>query len=258
MKKPTIGDDFRLSWSSLNTYHQCPLKFYHKYILREKEPSGVPLLFGSAFHVLLDTIYKEEKFYPAFAEEVWPEILKKERANKQYKHILGKDVKPLVSRGLREIKKFFTMASAEGLLKPAISSEQRVTANYRDHAMIGILDLCIETRHGITLIDWKTGKPDKKHIMQMILYAALLQKVLGIEVKAVAPCYTKFGTAPEYTIITKELRVETGRFLKMIYERLIQDDEYLSNKNRYCNWCGVQFENKCPDFYSSVYNELTG
>ncbi len=48
MKAPTW------SYSSLDTFEQCPRKWYHKYILKEKEPESAAIRHGNAVHKALE------------------------------------------------------------------------------------------------------------------------------------------------------------------------------------------------------------
>lgn len=51
--------NFVWSWSALECFEQCPKKFYHKYILREKEPPSPALIKGRAVHEACERAVKD-------------------------------------------------------------------------------------------------------------------------------------------------------------------------------------------------------
>lgn len=54
------------SYSSLDTFEQCPRKWYHKYILKEKEPESEAIRHGNAVHKALENRIKGTPLPEAF------------------------------------------------------------------------------------------------------------------------------------------------------------------------------------------------
>src|SRR3972149_4861248 len=171
----------QFSWSAFELYQQCPFKFYQNYVLGKKEPSNIFALYGCAIHNLLDQLYKKEQFTLRYAYSVWENILLKEYKTEwkqyQYGHIPLKEVMYVKSQGFKQIDDFFELAIEENILKPAIFTEQTIKGNYGQHKIVAKIDIGINTKYGLTLLDWKTGKPDKKSFIQLVLYAAIYQKI---------------------------------------------------------------------------------
>lgn len=240
-----ISTTLQLSWSLLESYNQCPLKFYKKYILKEKEPTNIFALYGCAFHVLLNNLYENEKFISKYAYAIWNDVLQKEynlpSKKRQYCNLTQTQVDSIKFLGFQQIKYFFELATTESLLKPALFTEKEIKGSYRGHKLVCKIDLGLNTKRGRTLIDWKTGEPNPKDFYQLVLYASLAEKKLGKKIEAVALVYIKTKEMC-YKELTEELRQEAGKYVGDIYNSMISDEKFEPKKNKYCKYC---FINTC-------------
>lgn len=228
-----------LSFSSLDVYSNCPFRYKKLYIEYKKEPANKYLLYGSAFHELLDNIYKEENFTSSFAFQLWPQILNKEVLKKKYSQITKKEISKIESNGRRDIEVFFELARREGLLRPVIEHEYELEGKYRQHILKAKIDLILGIGGGIGIIDWKTGNPDKKVLMQLALYAALYSKKTGKIIDWICPVYFRTKEIV-YQSFDRNIQEEAGKFFSEIYEQFIKDKEFLPKVNKYCNNCSFQ------------------
>jgi CRISPR/Cas system-associated exonuclease Cas4 (RecB family) len=235
-----ITDKTQFSWSMMELYNQCPFKFYQSYGLKNKEPANIFGLYGCAFHNLLNDIYYRESFSPNYAYTAWKKVIQKEyelpSKNKQYENILEKDIGWVTGLGFKHIKNFFEIAKTENLLKPAVFTEKEIRGSYKKHKVVAKIDLGINTKYGLTLLDWKTGEENKKDFYQLGLYAALVEKKLGQKIEAVAPVYVKTGKI-YYRIPDKELKKETSEYINKIYQAILSDNEFKAKENTYCKTC---------------------
>lgn len=239
----------QISWSMLELYRQCPFKFAKKYLEGLKEPTNIFALYGCAMHDLLDKIYKEERFNSKWAYAVWPQVLQKEYKNPkkqhQYGHLSQTEVEGFKYQGYAHIKNFFELGQQENILKPAIFTEKEIKGKYREHNIVVKIDLGINTKYGLTLADFKTGKPNKDSVYQCVLYTAVAQKEILEQIKAIALIYLKTKQM-YYEEITMELRQRAGRYISETYEKMFSDKKYEPKKNEYCKYCFVK--NQCPLF----------
>lgn len=233
-------DDKRpLSFSALNLYSTCPFRYRKLYIEHKWEPASKYLLYGSAFHELLDTLYEKESFTSLSALQLWPKILDKEVLKKKYSKITKKEILTAEANGRRDIGVFFELARRENILHPAIEHECALEGHYRQHVLKAKIDLITNVRGGIGILDWKTGNPDKKTLMQLALYAALYSKKTGRTVDWICPVYLR-RKEMVYQAFDSDIQEEAGNFFSDIYEKYINDKEFLPKVNKYCNSCSFR------------------
>ena len=58
MKSTQNHSNSHLSYSRLSRYEQCPLSYCMHYIDKLQSEPGVPLLFGSLLHAVLEQLYR--------------------------------------------------------------------------------------------------------------------------------------------------------------------------------------------------------
>ena len=176
------------SASALNTYKNCPLDFYYKYILRLKEIENVEEIieastYGSYLHKTLENLYKphenkvlkvsdidtitaksEQELYSSFTADYTKEDLASGEnlllftlAKKQLSHFLSKE-KELLNK-LSKTGQSLTYVSSEINLKKEISlSDFSFIVN-------GQIDRIDRIGNTVRIIDYKTGKVESKNVM---------------------------------------------------------------------------------------------
>lgn len=86
------------SFSRLSLYHQCPLRFYYKYVLGKEEPVTKSLALGKAVHKAIEFIIKGIDFDEAikqgliecdFHEEVFPDEIRDLVRNAPFQNLKG-------------------------------------------------------------------------------------------------------------------------------------------------------------------------
>ena len=239
--------DVRLSYSAFECYNDCPFKFKKLYIERVREPNNKYAMYGSAFHELLDTLYSKEEFVSSKAVELWPKVFDKEAGKSAYSHISRGDKEEYKAKGFKDIKTWFKMAEQENILHPCLEHEVRLEGNFRESKLVGKVDLVINLKGGIGIIDWKTGASDRKNLMQLALYAVLYFKKSGNKVDWLVPFYTKTKEVV-YQACDKEIIKEASQYFGSIYNKLEEDTEFLPTKNTNCFFCSFSKNGVCPLF----------
>jgi hypothetical protein len=123
-----MQNNFTWSWSALEAYEQCPRKYYHGYILREKEPPNEHLIRGRAVH-------KQHEDYLMYRTKVAPSKYA-EAVKRQAK---GQDLRVEAKLGLN------------GQLEGTGFFDDRVWGR-------SAIDVIITNYTTGVIIDWKTGK----------------------------------------------------------------------------------------------------
>ncbi|MFA6334400.1 MAG: PD-(D/E)XK nuclease family protein [Bacteroidales bacterium] len=205
------GGSSALSASSINTYIDCPLKFYFQFIKgvteEERVSEGVEAdTFGSIFHNSMELLYKDFKGYTVnrdMLSRLADDTEKIEKATKDafYKVLNISEIKGhnlLIQKLIiRYVQQTIFYDKAKTPFE-YISSEQRYYYDFTlDNGMVvgikGFIDR-IDRREGVLrIVDYKTGsgglsfaalenlfdttqKKRNKIAFQMILYALMLQK----------------------------------------------------------------------------------
>ncbi len=150
-----LKDDFKinLSYSKMNTYFECPFKYYAKYVLAlDKYEDTFDTWLGSMCHYILSKVYDDdfdyEKAKDDFINEK-PFELTKENALFLNK-ILG-ELKIAIKyiKGMQNITKYQT-----------IETEKNINVQINDINFNGIIDKVMKYDNNIVLVDYKTGKTD--------------------------------------------------------------------------------------------------
>ncbi len=191
-----LDDSIHLSASSITTMTECPWEFWQKYC-RGSKPQDVSasLVFGSALHECLALFYnqlRQSNTEPSLSELT--------------------DLAAAVIDAPRDIPIHFTRGenpdslkkSAEALLRVFLQHGARpdhvlavehrisvplhnpITGKLLPEALLGTLDLLIETAGKITIIDHKTCArldPDRTRSpdLQMSLYSWATKQLLGVQ-----------------------------------------------------------------------------
>lgn len=171
----------RLSYSKLNTFEQCPLKFRYQYI--EEIPSKTtPVLFlGQIVHAAISGFSTLRKDSDTLQDlfTIFRDIWKVERNKLRYQGALQMDVsveKLMGQKGLAMLENFYRSAFST---KPHESEKYMNTLLTPEIQFVGRIDR-IETRaeNGFRIIDFKTGKYSERFVdfLQLNTYAWLASK----------------------------------------------------------------------------------
>lgn len=176
------SEEHALSPSALNTYIDCPLKFYFKYIagIKEKEEIAEELdhrLLGNIFHECAESLYST-----VAREVITPEIidhflhnqqLLDEHIKRSYLNLYDQQVSQLIDSGSNELiltiirKYLIQMFRYDRQIAPfrLLSMEKKYSfpihidpeGTSRTVYIGGIIDRIDETESAIRIIDYKTG-----------------------------------------------------------------------------------------------------
>ncbi|RKD86490.1 PD-(D/E)XK nuclease family protein [Mangrovibacterium diazotrophicum] len=227
----------KLSPSALNAYLDCKLKFYFKYIAGIKETDELleevdPRLFGNLFHFASELIYsnfvgkqvqKEDldamlkndvlirkAIHDAFVREYYKDKALKEVKITGKNILIAENLHTYLTRMLENDKEFapFKIVELEGNCEAEFKIETE--AGEKRIKLGGIVDRIDQTKDGLRIIDYKTGRSlvlafnnfedfyrrdadnRPKEIFQTLVYSEIYRRMNGTT--AIQPSIYKIDT----------------------------------------------------------------
>jgi CRISPR/Cas system-associated exonuclease Cas4 (RecB family) len=205
-----------ISYSSKKVYAQCPKRWYHQYILGEREPAGKAAERGTRIHEALENFFLGGQ-YPVLSGEV-----------------ALTEWEPL----MHELKEKGAVPEAE----LAVTADWEPTKfGAKDAYFRGKADLILQDEDTLVILDFKTGRIYPEHEDQGAAYIAMhapsgtmstgfiyLDHPLDIR---------EFTYSPEdRDAVISELRKEI--------EVIRNDSEYVARGGDHCRWCVASWRNR--------------
>lgn len=185
---------FELSPSHINTYLDCKRKFYYKHVLRIPTEPHHAAVYGYAIHNACN------RFFIASQED--KKLFNLPYLTQQFENILyeqkfmlsEQEYQDRLEQGKAELSLFYQYYHDQWEQSAYILSEQRLKTEftYTDNQntykipLVGMADQLININNTISLIDYKTGKPDNisnkikpyegEYWRQMLFYMFLLEQ----------------------------------------------------------------------------------
>jgi len=146
------------SYSSLDTYLNCSLAYYYRYIVQapeEQVSSALP--FGSALHAAHERIYRDMKETGSFDPEVAVAAFAEDWGMLAENPILsfkkGESVDSLLEKGVAMLKVFFEAVKPEKVVDVDIEFKIPIALNDHEDALLtGFMDLVVENGMAIVAI----------------------------------------------------------------------------------------------------------
>ncbi|MDO8555357.1 MAG: PD-(D/E)XK nuclease family protein, partial [bacterium] len=159
----------RVSYSALETYKTCPLKFKYQELDKIKSPKSIEALFGSSIHSALKQMFSRTPLYPTLDEIVNFFTIKWQAlpAGRQEKKLEGADeetLKAYFEEGIALLKNFYKKNSPWNFNAVELESRFEVqiedTLNKKTHTLAGIIDRIDKSQENdvYEIIDYKTSK----------------------------------------------------------------------------------------------------
>lgn len=251
----------RISYSSLDTYKTCPLKYKYQTIDKIKAPKGVEALFGSAVHDALNFMFQKSPLFPTIDQVMdyfrgsWEEQKTKIENEDELRN-----ANLYLNQGISILEKFykknppwnFNVVALESFFETEI--EDKKTGG--KYILSGIMDR-IDKNDDDTyeIIDYKTGRtmpPQKeadKSLQLSIYHLGLVKRWPHIDPKKIklSLYYLKHGekittarTADQLEA-TKEVVMST---IKEIEGRVKDNHNFPPTPSPLCDWCS--YRKICP------------
>jgi len=260
----------RVSYSALQTYKTCPLKFKCQVLDKIKVPKGIEAVFGSAIHSSLKYMFQRNPLYPSLDEVInfftnkWQTTMSDIVVDKTY-----------FEEGVSMLKSFYKKNPPWNF--NAVELESRFEVNIeeteydKNHVLVGIIDRIDKSPDNniYEIIDYKTSKrmPSQEMLdkdLQLSIYnLGLLKKWphLSPDNIKLSLYYLKHNEKIETKRTSHNLNETKNKIIKLIneIESLINNKkEFVPTPSALCDWCG--YMKMCPmwkHLYAKPDNQIT-
>ena len=259
-----MADFIKTSYSALDTFRQCPLKYKFAVIDKIKAPKIKEAVFGDKLHKALQFFHSKSPVSPTLDEllnylkETWQsDVFLNEQEDMIYFSEAIKILKNYYENYLK-IKDKFTVLDTETRFEVLLENPK----NKEEKCLLaGIIDRIDKTKDGIEIIDYKTSKKfpaqnDVNNSLQLSLYC------LGVINRW--PEFTKYGIEKikltlyflkhHEIISTRRTREQLDHIQEKVWELLgeIDKSEFQPIPSSLCDWCG--YRRLCP-MWKHLYKE---
>ncbi len=242
------GDTLRLSFSRVETYRQCPLKFRFAYVDRLPGEPSPQLSWGSSIHAALDAWWDQKLPQPPPVETLlsalydhWEDEgfagMHRDEKVRWYRH--AQDV----------LRRHHARHAAEYV--PAVATEQWFSLDFGDDVeVVGWIDhVARASSGGIGIVDWKTNRKAQTReqvagSLQLAIYALAAERLWGHRPEWVALDFV----VPGVRVSVPRERIDTeaaSRAIRDVAAR-IREAAFGPAPSKLCGWC--DFRAQCPAF----------
>ncbi|PIP26695.1 MAG: hypothetical protein CO140_03170 [Candidatus Moranbacteria bacterium CG_4_9_14_3_um_filter_40_7] len=250
----------RLSYSALDTYRTCPLKYKFQEIDKIRTPKSKEAVFGTTIHSTMKFIHKPGILFPnleqamEFFSNAWnPAVFDS-----------SEEERSAFSQGIKILENYYQKNNPADANIIDLESRFQITIGHAkpaasDHALqpethivSGIIDRIDKTPDGYEIIDYKTTRkmPTQEKVDQDIQLSIYLKAFLSRYPKEIANLdkitvslyYLKHGVKLSSRRTPEQLQKSEDLFLDII--QLIESEKFAPNLSPLCDWCGYQ--NLCP------------
>lgn len=254
MKRPLLSLSslpMRLSYSGIDTYRTCGLKYKFREIDKLPEPKSKEAVFGTLIHSTMKFIHDPALLSPTLEQaldhfsknwnsEIWTDEIEERTA---------------FSQGVGMIQRYYQDNRPSEARVIALESRFGIEINGENntkHVLSGIIDRIDKTEDGYEIIDYKTARkmPSQEKVdtdLQLTIYLrAFLERYpaekKNIDKITVSLYYLKHGVKLSSTRTEADLKVLDETVLEVV--RDIEAKKFDPILSPLCDWCG--FQPVCP------------
>lgn len=254
----------RVSYSALNTYQQCPLKFKFQEIDRIRVPKSMEAVFGNIIHSCLKFMFERTPLYPTLDEVInrFDNLWHEKEVNK----IQPDEEKAYYEDGISMLKNFYRLnqpwnfdvvdlESKFEILIPDSNLQNPPAAKQETHILAGIIDRIDKTADGnFEIIDYKTSRrmPDQdtldKDLQMSIYHLGILKRWPHIKPENIklSLYFLKHGEKITTTRSQKDLEKTKNLIIETInkIKNGVEKNDFPAFPSPLCGWCG--YKPQCP------------
>lgn len=267
----------RISYSALDTYQSCPLKYKFQEIDRIKVPKSKEAVFGSTIHSTMKFIHAPGILSPTLDQAMehfgnsWnPTVFASEDEERA---AFTQGIKMIREYYLKNNPANFNVVDLETRFQieiaPIKSAKDAVSAEGEGfngvkpetHIISGIIDRIDKIEDGYEIIDYKTTKkmPSQEKVDNDLQLSVYLNAFLSrypkeaenLDKIKVSLYYLKHGVKLSSVRTAKQLEESRQLFLDTI--KIIEGGKFEPVVSPLCGWCGYQ--NRCP-MWKHKFKEL--
>ena len=250
----------RTSYSALETFKTCPLKYKYQEIDRIKTPKNVEAVFGSAVHSALKFMFQKSPLYPSLDQtlDAFRDSWDARKATVEFARL--EDEQAYVKLGMSLLDRFYKQNPPWNF--NAVELETRFETEIEDkrtsekHILTGFIDRIDKTdQDTYEIIDYKTSKkmPSQKDLdenLQLSVYhLGLAKKWPHIDPSKVklSLYFLKHREKISTSRNIKQLEDTKNLILKTVREiekRKKEGEDFPPTPTVLCDWCG--YRKICP------------
>lgn len=240
----------KTSFSSLDTFRTCPLKYKLQEIDKIKTPKSPEAVFGTLIHSTLRFIHDGNFILPTqkqalehFTSNWNPEVFSDEF---QERMAFAKGIKMIQDYYKKNDPAKITVVDLESRFSIELEGENE------NHIISGFIDRIDKTENGYEIIDYKTSRklPSQDMVdnnMQLSIYLLAILKrypdlANKIENVKLSLYFLQHGQKLSTILDKKMLLAQKGQILDIISQ--IGKSDFPAVVSPLCDWCGYQ--KKCP------------
>lgn len=240
--------ELRLSFSKVDTYQQCPLKYKFAAVDKLPTPPAPQLSWGTSLHATLEWFWDRKLPEPPTAEELaealydrWDDtgFADMPRADKIRWYRYAQDV----------LRRHHAQHAPE--FRPAAAVEQWFDVDLGDRIRVrGFIDCVLPTEGGgFGIVDWKTNRKAKTReqveaSLQLALYALAARELWGRDPDWVALEFIVPGMRVDVPMDRIDVDGAVAEVRRVA--AAIRAERFEPTPNRLCGWC--DFRSICPAF----------
>ena len=236
----------RISYSAMETYKSCPLKYKYQQIDKIRTPKSKEAVFGTVLHSTMKFIHTPGILSPTleqameFFSNSWNPVVFDSPEEERAAFVQG--VKIIQDYYRKNNPADFNILNLESRFQFEIGEE-----NNR-HIISGIIDRNDRTEDGFEIIDYKTAKkmPTQDRVegdMQLSVYLQAFlsyypQEKNNLDKIKVSLYFLKHGMKLTASRTEEQLKINEAAFLETI--KLIEEGKFEPCVSPLCDWCGYQ------------------
>lgn len=247
----------RISYSALETFKRCPLKFKFQYVDKIKTPKSKEALFGTLIHGALKilhepglTIPTEEEILKYIADNWDASIYNSEQESAM---AFAQAVKIIKEYYAKNYPGQFNIVALETPFEAPVATDSKL------HIITGKIDRIDKTPENLfEIIDYKTAKkmPPQENIdkdLQLSVYhlgianrwPSIIQEKRPIKVSLY---YLKHGEKLSSWRTAEQLEETKENIIRSVegIDRAHKDEKFEATPNILCDWC--EYQRQCPFF----------
>jgi RecB family exonuclease len=249
----------RISYSALETYKSCPLKFKYQELDKIKTPKSIEAVFGSSIHSALKRMFQKSPLFPTLDEttgyfsDLWSEKASPIKEKPEYKAYF-EEGKQILERFYKKNPPWnFNILDLESRFEVAVEDESAGET----HILAGIIDRIDKNPEtdAYEIIDYKTAKKmpsqdDADSNLQLSIYnLGLLKKWPHIKPENIT--VSLYFLKHNEKISSKRTKDGLEATKKEILNAINEIKESQKKENGFpptpsalCDWCG--YKKICP------------
>ena len=243
-----VPGGLRLSFSRVDTYRSCPLRFRFAYVDQLPATPGPQLSWGSSIHAALEAWWDQKLPQPPPVEHLL-QALYDHWDNEGFAG-MDRDEKVRWYRHAQEVlRRHHARFAAD--YTPAVATEQWFELDLGDDiVVVGSIDHVQRTPSGgLGIVDWKTNRKAKTRrqvagSLQLAIYTLAAAELWGTEPEWVALDFV----VPGLRVTVDRPDIDTGRAVAEIRDvaARIRSEAFEPTPSPLCPWC--DWRASCPAF----------